>query len=220
MIDGSDVNLDSRSPWLGHLGVAFEAEIVVSFHQHLGVDGSMRAMASGAAFAHGLVLIDMHLSLLAVAGDARLVLARHSQASGRLHEIQAVGIVALDAVHLSLGHRMMVGKVELSLGLKMALVAGLRVVAWIGDELAPASARLHVQASWPVAGLTAVERALSILTDLNLRVTAHRKTPGNVGVAFEARLIANEMSPLDMRRNYDGSLDGPTGAQSETGGEG
>lgn len=176
VVDGPDVDLHAGGSGLRHLGVAFEAEVVVPLHQHLGIDRSVRAMAGGAAFAHRLVFVDMHLSLLAMAGDTGLILARHGQAARGLHDIQSVGIMTLNAVHLPLGHGVMVGKVEFRLGLEMALVAGLGIVARVGDELSPSAARLDMQASRTVAGFAAMQRAFGILANLDLRMPAHGKT--------------------------------------------
>ena len=41
-----------------HLHMAFEAEIVVSFGKELAIHGAVRVVASGAAFAHCLMLVN------------------------------------------------------------------------------------------------------------------------------------------------------------------
>ena len=132
----------------------------------------MRAVAGRATFAQRLVFVDMHLTLLAMAGDTGLILTRHRQSAGGFHEVQSMGIVALHTVHLTLRHRMMIGEIELRLGLEMALVAGLGIVSGVSDKLTATSAAFDVEASGAVAGFTAVQRSLGVLADLDPRVTA------------------------------------------------
>jgi hypothetical protein len=58
------------------------------------------------------VLEDERPRLLAMAGGALFVQARHPQSAGRLEDLTAVGIVAVDAVHLALDHRVVLGQAE------------------------------------------------------------------------------------------------------------
>lgn len=107
------------------LGMAFQAEVGVAFGDHLGVDRTVGRMAAGAAFAQRLVLEHERPGLLAVAGGALVVQARHGQVSAprRLETLAPMRVVALDAVHLPLRNRMMLRQPELQLDVEMAGVA-------------------------------------------------------------------------------------------------
>jgi len=139
------------------LGMALEAKIRVALHEHLGVDGTMRIVAHGAAFAHGGVLENEWPGLFTMALGAILIEPRHGQAAGWFHDVRAVGIVALHAVHFAFDDRMMLWKVEFSAGFLVALEAGFGIFAGIDDEFFQTAAPSHrdVFAARAVAGFAA-----------------------------------------------------------------
>ena len=103
------------------LGMASEAEIHVPLDQQLGIDGPVRVMADGAALPQRRMLEDKGPGLLPVALSAGFVLARHRQPAGGFEDVAPMRVVALDAIHLLLRHRVVLGKLEFRLLLTMAL---------------------------------------------------------------------------------------------------
>lgn len=77
MIAFADEDLNPRGARNGYLGMAFEAEIVISLDQHLGMRSPVWIMTTDAAFPHRLMLKDMHTSLLSVTAHAGFVHSRH-----------------------------------------------------------------------------------------------------------------------------------------------
>ncbi len=110
-----------------------QTKIRVANREQLGIDRPVRVVAGGAAFAQSRMLKDERTGLLAMARGTRLVLARHGQATRRLHDVQPMRIVALHTIHFPFGHRMMFRKMKLCVDLQMALIATLRIPSWIED---------------------------------------------------------------------------------------
>jgi hypothetical protein len=139
------------------LGMAFEAEIRVALHEHLGVDGTVRAVTNGAAFAHCSVFENKRPRLLAMALGAIFIEARHGEPAGWFHNVHAVGIVALDAVHFAFDDWMMLREMKFRAGFLMALEARLGVFAGINDKFFQSTASGHgdVFAAGTVAGFAA-----------------------------------------------------------------
>jgi hypothetical protein len=99
----------------------------------------MRLVARRAAFAQSFVLKDETAGLLAMATRALFVQSRHGQAARRFHDIAAMRIVALHAVHLPFANGMMLGQVEVSVNFEMTCEARLRIPARVDDEFASAT---------------------------------------------------------------------------------
>jgi len=133
------------------LRVAFQAEIGVSFREHLRVHRAMGTMAGDAAFAVGFVFKDKRAGLFAVALAALLVQAGHAESAGGLEDLPAVRVMALDAVHLAFRYWMMLGKPELKLDVQMTVVTGLGILAGVEDESGPVAWRRGMEASGAVA---------------------------------------------------------------------
>src|SRR5437899_7160018 len=93
-----------------------------------------------AALAERGVLEDEGPGLFAMAFGAGLVQPPHGKSTLRLHDVLAVRIMALDAVHLAFGDGMMLGEMKLRLNFLVTLEARLGFLAGIDDELlAPAA---------------------------------------------------------------------------------
>ena len=196
--------------------MAFETEVAVAFDQHLGVDGSVGAVTHSAAFAHRFMFEDMWTALITMTRGAGLVYSCHSQSCERgFHDVVPMGVMALNAVHLTFGEWMMLRQVELSASLKVALVAGFRLYAGIDDEFPPTTACGYMQAARTVAGFASVEISTLPCCDLNLRMATQCKGARDVGVAFEAGLVADEGRALDMGGRYQCAFDGAAGAEKE-----
>jgi len=154
MINIADKNGSGRGL---RLGVAFEAEIRVALHEHLGVDGTVRAVTNGAPFTHRGMLENERPRLLAMALGAILVEARHGETAGGFHDVHAVGIVALDAIHFTFDDRVMLREMKLGASFLMALETRLGVFAGIDDKFFQTSASGHgdVFAAGAMAGFAA-----------------------------------------------------------------
>src|ERR1051325_10007818 len=82
------------------LQVAFQAKVVVAFDEELPIDRAVREMATGAALATRFMFENKRAALFAMTLRASLVESRHRKSAGRLHDVMAVRIVAIHAVHL------------------------------------------------------------------------------------------------------------------------
>src|SRR5439155_501087 len=80
--------------------------------EQLGVDRAVRRVANRTALAERFVFEHERPGLLAMALRAGLVQPRHGQSAVRFHDVAAVRVVTLDAVHPVFNHRMMLRQVE------------------------------------------------------------------------------------------------------------
>ena len=72
----------------------------------------MRRVADGASLAQRLVFEHKRARLLPMTLCARLVEPRHRQATRRFHDVAAVRVVALHAIHPPFNHRVMLREAE------------------------------------------------------------------------------------------------------------
>lgn len=198
------------------LRMALQAQVHVPLDEHPGINRAMRAMANSATLPHSGVFKNERSRLFAMALGAALIQTRHGQAAGRFHDVHAVRIVAIDAIHLAFEHRVMLWEMELGAYFLMALEAGFGVFAGIDDEFFRTITADHgdVLAARAVAGFTA---ALAGHVG-NFRAEARMRTggedTGNVRMAVEARLVANVSGALDLKRDYYGPVSG-TGIEQQ-----
>jgi hypothetical protein len=169
-------------------------------------------MAGDAAFPEGGVLEQEGPGLFPMTGGARFVQTGHGQAPGRLEKVGAVRVVALDAIHLSVNDRMMMGHVEFSQGVLMALETGGGIPAWIHDEL-PRPSALDMFAAGAVARFAPGPSGPPQILLVKEPVRAGRKNGGDFGVAIGASGIANQGGSLDLGREKRGLRGG--GARAE-----
>ena len=205
MFLGADINPPGAHPNRGpdRLGVTLQAEIVVSLDQHFRINRAMRVVTDGTAFAQRLMLIDKGLGLLAMTGGARFVQARHREAPARLADIPSVRIVALDAIHFVLNHRVMLRQVELRVRLQMTIETRCRISPRIDNKLAPSSARCDVFAPRTMAGFAPGQPFQAGPLKGEPRVRAGRKNTGDIGVTFGTGFVADEAGAFDAgRRNH------------------
>ena len=124
------------------LGVTFQTEVHIAFHEHFVIDGTMRRVTGRAALPHGFMLKNKRASLILVAIGATFVQPGHRQPARRLVNIRAMRIMTLNAVHPVLRHRMMLRKVEGGMNIEMTLKTGGGILAWVVNEFAaPAAPR-------------------------------------------------------------------------------
>lgn len=124
------------------LRMASQAKVRVVINKHFAVDRAMRAVTRGATLAHGFVLEHHRARLFTMTLGAAFVEPRHRQSAGRFENVAAVRVVALNTVHFTLNHGMMLGQIKFSLNFEVALKARRRVFAGVNDE--------HVRAAFDV----------------------------------------------------------------------
>jgi hypothetical protein len=95
----------------GNLGVAFQAEIVITLGEHLVVDRTMHVVATRATISQCLMLKDTRTGLLAMTLSAGLILATDKH-SFRVVDVLAVRVVATGAAHSTFPDRVAVLETE------------------------------------------------------------------------------------------------------------
>jgi len=183
------------------LRVAFEAEIGVALDEHFGIYRAVRAMTDDAAFAHGGVFKNERTGLFAVALGAGFVLARHGETSGWFHNVHAMGVVALDAIHFAFKDGMMLREMEFRLRLLVALETGFGIFAGIDDEFLEPAASGHgdVFASGAVAGFAAALAGHFSIGNAQSRVRAGGENAGDIGMTVDTRLVAHVGGAFDLQ---------------------
>ena len=202
MVETTDQNSSAAVGRILDLRMAAQAKIGIVLNEHFAADGTMRVMARRTAVAHRLVLEHHWAGLLAMAVGAAFILSRHGEAARRFHDVRAMRIVALRAIHPAFDDRMMLRQIELGVRFEMALETRGRVLAGIEDEFLPA-ARLDMQAARAMTGFAAAGTCFGIRHKMQARMWAGRKFLDNLGVAFVAGFIADESRTGNFRRrNY------------------
>ena len=140
-----------------HLHMAFQAEIIVALDKKLAIDRAVGIVAGGASVAESFVFENEWAALLAMALGTVLVQPRHGESAGGLHDVMAVGVVALDAVHHPFDDGMMLRQLEFGVDVQVALKAGGGILAGIDDEAAAAATDAHMFAGGAVARFAAAD---------------------------------------------------------------
>jgi len=209
MIPAANVNVAffSRSRYLG---MTAEAEIGIGLGEQLGIDGAVGAVTDGATFTKGGMFVNERTCLFAMAIGAHFILARHGEAAGGFHDVHAVRIMALDAVHFAFEHRMMLGIVKFRLDFQVALQASLGVLAGIDDEFfKPAlAAHRNMFAAGAVAGFATVLAGHGAIIQMQARVGAGGKHAGDLLVAVGAGFVADIRGAFNFQRLDHGSISG------------
>jgi len=204
MVPATDENA-SGSAWPRHLGMATQTQICIRLGEHFSVDGPVGIMADRAAFPQGGVFINERPGLFPVALGAGFIQPRHGQSTRRFHNVHAVRVVALNAIHFPFQHRMMLGKVKFSLHLQMTLETRLRILARVDDKLVQAApaAQGNVFAARTVAGFAAILASHASVFQMQPRVRTGRKDPSDVCVAIGAGRVPDIGCSLNSQRyNY------------------
>ena len=176
----------------------------------------MGFVADHATFAQGLVLEHKWPRLLPVALRAAFVLARHSQAAFWFRDVQAVWIVALNAVHVPFIDGMMLGQPKLRFDFEMAVVARPGIFARVDDECPAPAPRFDMFAPRSVAGFAPRGFFHSRRIDVDARMWTGRKGAGDVGVAIITGLVANKLRSRNLRRGYRRAREMGAGKQQQS----
>src|SRR5262245_60005472 len=119
------VGTPNQNPAAPHLlEMTVDAQVVISRHEHLLVDGAMGIMAGGASVAHGFVFEDERTPLRGMTPEAVLILRQQGRAAferGAFMRVMAVG-----AIYPVFRDLMMLRQRELAAHIRMAFKTVLR----------------------------------------------------------------------------------------------
>ena len=134
-----------------YLGMAFETKVWITLDQQLPIHRAMWVVTDRAAFSQRFMFKNKGTRLFTMTFCAILVETSHRQAPRRFENVATMWIVAGHAIHPPLDDRVMVWQVEFSMGLKMALKTGRRILSGINNELAAPASGIDVFAARPMA---------------------------------------------------------------------
>ena len=183
--------------------VTFEAKIVVALDEHFRVDRAVRLVTGRAALAQGLVFKHAWRGLLAVTLGARFVESGHGQTATGFHDVHAVRVVALDAVHFPLKDRMMLWQMKLSVCRNVALETRFGLFAGVDDKLT--SADRDVLARRAMTRFATLLACHLRIGQSQARVWARWEHPRDLVVTIGTRLVADIMRTFDLQWRDDRS---------------
>lgn len=195
------------------LRMTAKAEIGVAYHEHLGIDGAMHVMADSASFPQSLVFENKWPGLSTMALRAGFVQSRHGESERRFHDVLAVRIMALHAVHLAFNDRVMLREVEFGVDFNVALETGCRVLAGVDDEFSPTATRRYVFAGRAMARFTTLHARQLGGVQTQSRVRTGWKCMADGRVTIQADLVANIGGAFDLRRFHQDA--GSRGTRNE-----
>jgi len=200
----ADVKMAAGNGRALHLGVTAKAKIGIAFDEHFLVDGAVRTVADDATFSQRDVLKDKWPSLVSMALGATLIPPGHGQPAGGFHDVRAVRVVALDAIHAAFEDRVALGKVELPLNIQVALKTRRGILTWIDDEFfgAAQARRGDVFAAGAVTGFAPALAGHGGL-GMNSRVRAGGKFSHNFGMTIHTSFVADKMRSGNFQRQHD-----------------
>ena len=204
----TDVEIAGRDGRALNLQVALEAKIVVALDEELVVDRPVRLVAGGASFAQGFVFENERATLFAMTLRAGFVEARHGEAAGGLHDVVAVRVVTIHAVHLAFDDWMMLREAEFRMDVEMTLKTGGGIFAGIDDESSATAADADVFAGGPVAGFAAGDLSKFDVVLVEAAVGAGGEGARDVGMTIHAGGVADKMSAGNMRWHGHGPVEG------------
>jgi hypothetical protein len=141
--------------------------------------------------------------LLAVAWGATFIHARHGQPSRRFHNIHAMRIVALDAVHFALGDRVVLRQMEFPFCVRMALETGCGILAGVDDEFGATAPLGHMLAAGSVARLAPGLAEPLPTGQMQTGMRAGWKGAGDAFVATCAGPVADKRDAFNLQGNHD-----------------
>ena len=196
------------------LEVALQAERLVPFGEHAGINRAVRFVAGQAAFAGGLVFKDEWTALRGVAFETSFVVVQDGSPS-RKHRWAFVRLMTVAAGNLALENRVVRSETELGPLVEMALEAGLGRFAWIHDRVGR-PARLLVNAPWSVAAFATNGNPIA---SLRLQTGMRRgvKFRHFLLMAFGAIVHADERGSGNLRRDHRRPLGAQAGGQEDRG---
>jgi hypothetical protein len=151
------------------------------------------------------VLKDERPGLIAVTLGTGLIEAGQAETAGGFHDIRAVRIVALNAVHFPFNHGMMLRHRKLRMRLQVALKTGSGVLAGIQNKSSASATDFDVFATGTVTGFATTLADARIRHELHAGVRAGGEDANVVGVALKTGLVAHVISAGDGRTHHYGA---------------
>ena len=195
--------------------MAFEAKIWVGCDEHLGIHRAVRVVANGATFAHGFVLENEWPCLVAMASRAIFVEPRHRESARRFHDVGAVRIVALDAVHFVFKNQVMIRQLKFRVGLQVALKTSGSIFPGVENKFPATATSPNMQAARAVTGLATTLPFQLRVFKMQPRMRTGVENPRDVRVALETNFVADESCAGNFRRCDDGARNRGTRVQHE-----
>jgi hypothetical protein len=115
--------------------------------------------------------------------------------------------MALNTVHLSFSHGMMLGQAELSMDLQMTRETGIWFSARVDNELFAAAANRDVLAPRTVAGFTSGVSDHLRAFNMDACVRTRGENPRIVCVAIDASFISNQGCACNLRWRHHRAFD-------------
>jgi len=116
------------------LGMTAQTKVGIADGEQLRIDRAMGCVAGGATLAQCRVFENERSGLFPVTVGTGFIEARHGQPTGRLKDVSSMWVVALNTIHLALGHRVVFRQMKLCVYLEMTFVTGLGVLARIDNH--------------------------------------------------------------------------------------
>jgi hypothetical protein len=207
--------LAARNAGALDLRVTAKAKIRIPLGQQFGVDGSMHAVAHRAALAQRRMFEDKRAGLFAVTLATRFIGPRQKEAAGRLEGVAAMGVVALDTIHLLLEDRVMLGQMKLSFHRAMAFKTGVGIFARVDDEFSTAAATGDVQTARAVTGLAAGLARRAGVGEANAGVRTGGENAGDISMALGAGTVAHKTGTRYFRRRGKGNRGAGAGVEQD-----
>lgn len=207
MVDLADEQLAGLTCRPRSLSMATKAEIVVRLPEHLRIRRAMHVVANDTALTKRLVLKDKRLGLLLMAFGAGLIPLGHRESACRFEDLFAMGIVAIDAVHLAFDNRVAMRELKTCPDPAMALKACLRILAGIDNRFLPIASGIDMLAAGAMAQLASDRAGLLRAFHSDLGVSAFGKVIRVAGVAMTALRIADEGGSGSLGRHHDRPID-------------
>lgn len=137
--------------------------------------------------------------LLAMTLRATLVQARHGQTAGRLENVHAMRVMALNTIHMPLNNGMTLRQSELAAHLEMALEARRRILAGIHNKPARSPAHFDVFASRSMTGFAAGFASDFRGAKSNSRMRTGWKWTRVIGMTVKAGFVTNVTGAGNVR---------------------
>jgi hypothetical protein len=175
-------------------------------------------MTCRAAFPQGGMLENEGPGLLTMALRAVFIPTRHRQSAGWLHDVAAMRVMTLNAIHLLFHHRVMLWQPKLDFRGTMTLEAGRRISAGVDDEFPTSATAGDMKTASAMASLAAGLPCSFRRFQVDPGVGARWKDAREIRMAFHTGFVAHKAGPRYLRRSLDRPRHRRAGIDQERGG--
>ena len=220
MVGIADVNPADGDIRALNLGVAAETKVGVVHHEHFQIDGTVRIVADGTTLTKRFMLKNERPGLVLMTLGATFILSGHGEATGRFENVAAMGIMAVNAVHVALNHGVMLGEIEFGLNIQMTLETGFGIFTGVNDKLGGATGT-NVLAAGAMTGFTPALAGHGHVGKMQPRMGTGRKFTDDRGVTIGTSPVTDKMGTGNFQRRRHLCGGGGAGNQEkrQTGGK-